>query len=434
MNPKKLFFKAIARVWLMASTTLLLPSLGLAQLYSVKDLGILNNLAGQNRSGVNAINYHAQVAGVNLTNNLYRAFLYGGSWAELGTLGGTTSAALGINDAGRVVGRSLDTNGFNHAFLWTLGGVDGVPGNPQMKDLGTLGGDVSEADDINNAGQVAGYSATTGGDDHGFRYSSGMMADIHTASLPNNRPHSYAASINDAGHVTGTVYNNNFDGSEAFYYNGTNSTVLATPLSWNNAFALAINNSNHIAGYVTDNLSLSAHAVRWDNGTGADLGTLGGHYSYALAINNSNIVVGASFTDVNDTIYHAFVCISNTMIDLNDQLDATGTGWVLSEARAINDCGQIAGVGTLDGVDHAFLLSYAHPTITRIAARGSDLILDFSSSSGATYYVESNTNLLGGDWNATIGNITGVNGTTTVTNIGGVNHPSKFYRVRLTVP
>ncbi len=42
-------------------------------------------------------------------------------------------------------------------------------------------------------------------------------------------------------------------------------------------------------------------------------------------------------------------------------LDATGAGWVLVEARALNDAGWIVGSGTYLGANHAFLLSPAPP-------------------------------------------------------------------------
>lgn len=56
---------------------------------------------------------------------------------DLGTLGGTSSIAFGINNAGRVGGgASLEPNGPLHAFLWYGG---------HMTDLSTLGGPNSEA-------------------------------------------------------------------------------------------------------------------------------------------------------------------------------------------------------------------------------------------------------------------------------------------------
>ena len=44
---------------------------------------------------------------------------------DLGTLGGKTSEAFGINDIGQVVGRAgtSDDDWIGHAFLWEAGGA-----------------------------------------------------------------------------------------------------------------------------------------------------------------------------------------------------------------------------------------------------------------------------------------------------------------------
>ena len=52
---------------------------------------------------------------------------------DLGTLGGDYSDAYGINDAGQVVGWSYTAEGFGHAFITAADGMG-------MRDLGTLGG------------------------------------------------------------------------------------------------------------------------------------------------------------------------------------------------------------------------------------------------------------------------------------------------------
>ena len=49
-----------------------------------------------------------------------------------------------------------------------------------MTDLGTLGGTYSWAFDINDRGQVVGYSGTAAGDQHAFLYGDGAMTDLGT--------------------------------------------------------------------------------------------------------------------------------------------------------------------------------------------------------------------------------------------------------------
>lgn len=53
---------------------------------------------------------------------------------------------------------------------------------------------------------------------------------------------------------------------------------------------------------------------------------------------------------------HAFLYSDGSMNDLNN-LISNDSGWVLIQADAINDSGQIVGDGTIDGNHHAFLLT-----------------------------------------------------------------------------
>jgi probable HAF family extracellular repeat protein len=342
-------------VGLIASAASLLfhPLTASCQNYAVKDLGRLVDLSGQSQSKPNAINSRGNVAAVNVVSGSYRGLIYGSSTTNLGTLGGTNSFGAGINTSNLVVGYSLTSDGSDHAFLWTPGGTNGVSGNPQMKDLGTLGGLSSEAYAINRLGVVTGFSSD-GNNDHAFVYSNAVMKDIGNL-MGGSLPGSYGYGINDQGHVAGIAYNQNYSTAHAFFYNGATVTDLGT-LGGTGGIALSVNNGDRVAGYATTSTGFS-HAFRWASGVMTDLGTLGGGYSYGIGINNSNVVVGGSYTDGANSIYRAFICPTNTMLDLNTQLDATGTGWALVEARAINDGGQIVGVGTYGGSSHGFLLN-----------------------------------------------------------------------------
>jgi probable HAF family extracellular repeat protein len=86
-----------------------------------------------------------------------------------------------------------------------------------------------------------------------------------------------------------------------------------------------------------------------------DLGTLpGGTSSFAFGLNDSGQVVGDSYNASGQP--HAFVWQNGTMSDLND-LIPPGSGWVLGNATAINNAGQIVGVGSHNGQGRAFLLT-----------------------------------------------------------------------------
>src|SRR4051794_13545745 len=112
---------------------------------------------------------------------------------DIGTLGGTGSQANGINDAGQVAGGSYTAGGDLHAFITGPG--------MGMRDLGTLGGTFSAAFGINATGQVVGYSDTTGGAQHAFITGSNGtgMRDLGTLG----GTYSEARGINADGQVVG---------------------------------------------------------------------------------------------------------------------------------------------------------------------------------------------------------------------------------------
>ena len=109
-----------------------------------------------------AVNSHRITVGWTLTGGRRRAFLWSGVYPQrpvlLGTLGGRTSVAYGINSRSQVVGTSAMKRGGAHAFVWAAGA---------MRDLGTLpGGRSSSAAGIDDRGRIVGSSSTRGGHSH----------------------------------------------------------------------------------------------------------------------------------------------------------------------------------------------------------------------------------------------------------------------------
>jgi chitinase len=163
-----------------------------AFLYTNGVLTDLSALMGKNFGIAYDINNTGQIVGVTGAQNGYHAFLYsGGTMTDLGTLGGWLSVARGINDAGQIVGYSLTADWKMHAFLYD---------NGQMIDLGTLAGNYSYAYGINNSGQIVGVTTFTQGTQfHAFLYDNGEMIDLGTLG----GDLSAGRGINDAGQIVG---------------------------------------------------------------------------------------------------------------------------------------------------------------------------------------------------------------------------------------
>jgi probable HAF family extracellular repeat protein len=407
--------------------------------YTVRDLGGLTDLSGRSDSGPVGINRLGNVVGSNVTNGTYRAMVYTGSWQQLGTLGGPESLAGAINDSGWVVGSADTSAGSTNAFAWNLSNTNGVASNPRMMNLGTLGGPVSEAFDINRAGQITGYSdvpAAPMSQQHAFVYSGGTMKDIG-ALLP-QFPNSFGYAINATGHVTGAAYDLNYTAPRVFFFDGTTASDLGT-FGSAAATALALNDSDALAGYLTSPSNLDT-AFSYGGGKLTKLGTLGGDYSYAHGINNSNLVVGGSFVDKKNQVYHAFVYEGGSMGDLNLMLDGTGAGWTLTEARAVNDDGQITGLGLFGGSPHTFLLTPVSsntnappPELTIFLGSSSQVVLEFASVAGAHYTVQTNSSASNAGWGISGPVLTGTGGTLSVTNSTGKS-VSLFYRAEVSGP
>lgn len=253
---------------------------------------------------------------------------------SLGIYGVRNQRTNGINDKAQVVGAYYTGTQYT-AFLWDKGA---------KVDLPTLAGLNTLAGGINNNGQIIG-SSRVGSDDHACLWDNGAIIDLGTLG----GSYSKALGINDAGQVVGVSLVDSL--YHAFLWENGSMVDLGTPGVHSNA--RAINENGQIVG-VTQRPGERAHASLWENGTWNDLGTLGGDFSIGYDINNSGQVVGRSVDEFGNLL--GFLWEGDMMLNLNDYIVDTFNGHLMG-ARAINDLGQILGVGVLDGVTQPILLN-----------------------------------------------------------------------------
>ncbi len=308
------------------------PCTASAATYAITDLG---------SGAAYAINENGQVAGTRMiqgyTSN-HAVIWNNGVFTDLGTLDGDCSLAYGINNLGQAVGTAM-TGSTYHAVLYSNGTV---------KDLGTYPGDrESTAYGINDSGQVVGKSI--------------LGSTVRTIIWNNGTPtRLYAVSsvfegsiaINNSGQVAGQSRSGSM--AATIWYNGT-KTVLPQPAGSTASFSNGINEMGQVVGY--GYVNGPQHAALWANDSATDLGTMGGYSSQAYGINDLGQVVGqVMLTTSNQDNLYAFVYENGVMADLNSLL-VNGDGWVLENARDINDKGQIVGYGLHNGVRHAYVLN-----------------------------------------------------------------------------
>ncbi len=302
---------------------------------------------------------------------------------DLGTLGGPSSVALAVNEQGQVVGGADTREGDRHAFVWQ-GGV--------MRDLGVLPGDtISEANDLNNSGQIVGHS-TPGVFccNHAVLWENGQIIDL--GGLGPQGGTNLAHGINESGQIVG-IAQAGING-HAFLWQDWVMSDLGT-LGGTYSLAWDINAAGDVVGVAW--ATSEERAFLWRNGVMTDLGTLGGAGSAAFGINDLGQVVGWAQHTPGNKFHHPFVWQNGVMTDLTTAagfpegrawaVDGSGrvlhfeaflydpnhgvfqlqdlippdSGWLIVNSRGLNSAGWIVGYGIHQGAPRGYVMIPAPP-------------------------------------------------------------------------
>jgi len=208
---------------------------------------------------------------------------------EVPGLGNYIDQPHGINDLGHIVGDSVPANGERfHPFFW-----DGT----KTIDLGTFGGDLGRAMDINNQDWIVGGALLAGPGSASFLWKNG-------------------GGLIDLG---------NFGDA--------------------NGLALGINENNQIVGGA-GTIPGIFHAFFWENGVMQDLGTLNGFgLSQAADVNENGFITGKSDSPDGP---QTFLWDPNT--SEMSRVGSLGDGFFRNEPWGMNNLNDIVGGAAVDGL------------------------------------------------------------------------------------
>lgn len=306
---------AAGAVLLAGSPTVAVPA-GAAQpwRYRVLDLGFTGSAA--------AINEHGDVVGSHeFVPNLRHPYLWRhGRLTDLGEVGprpAVSGEATDVNNRGQVVGYSNVSNKQPRidrlAFIWQHGVIAAL----------NIPGTDSVATAINDRGQVVGsYTTDTG--THAFLWQHGVLTDLGPGQ---------ANDINDRGQIVGSRYGPR-QVTACMWYRGE-VTDLAPGQPFDRA--AAVDNRGRVigTGYIEEEGGMPVgHGYLWRSGTLTDLGVLGVGHTSPSDLNDRGVIVGT--TGLNNAFEPIpFIWRNGVMADLRP--------YGVPSVAAINSRGQLLG-------------------------------------------------------------------------------------------
>ncbi|HYD52742.1 MAG TPA: hypothetical protein VEA99_08950 [Gemmatimonadaceae bacterium] len=246
---------------------------------------------------------------------------------ELPIPGGVGGAANDINARGQIVGSILSASGDERAALWDQGATH---------DLGTLPGDwLSVALGINEAGTIVGYSYGPSG----IRAVSWRQQVIAPLDVSPSAGFAAAVAIASRGTVVGDGWDDTF-ANHAFAWNRGAATFLGSSAVDDASAAVGVNARGDVVGWVLN--GGTSYATAWRNGARELLPQRPGHLrSQAYGINAAGQVVGASGTVGPD--YE--LATRAVLWDKGQAIDLGTPGGAEASASAISEPGAVVGQG-----------------------------------------------------------------------------------------
>jgi probable HAF family extracellular repeat protein len=295
--------------------------------YTITDLGTL----GGSFSAAGSVNNRGAASGITTLrgDTVIRGFLWtGGSLIDLGALpAGPNNVGQNVNEKLQITGAAdgAASRADSNATCWTASSHDShtyIWQSGVLTDLGTLGGNSSKGSVINDSGQIAGLSQIQAVDPNGFVACGGSPGSqmVHAFLFENGKMKdigtlggydSAANAINDRGQVGG----------------GSDVSTAIDPTT----------------GYPRH------HPYLWTNGVMRDLGTLGGQFGFDEQVTNDGSVVGFT-TLAGEQHAHAFLWQNGVMSDLGVLPGDTD-----SDANYMNGLGQVIGFSATSSAVRAFI-------------------------------------------------------------------------------